>query len=166
MNRSGSETLASVSLVRRAASGLSTVALSLTLLAGLVFAQESDPTAASSAKPSPVDPRADQVEGVESEPPDVPEKPRAADVDEKKRKKVVATLAAIAGVAVFGVGAIAVTMVWARRLRRMARDPGPRQTTVGNDFWFLKPEKVKITETSREDGQPTPQPPPSTESPE
>ena len=39
------------------------------------------------------------------------------------------------------VSVIAATMMWAKRLRRLARAQGPAQKTVGNDFWFLKPPK-------------------------
>lgn len=60
----------------------------------------------------------------------------------EKRKKATAATAAIGGIAILGIGVIAWTMLWARRLRRFARDPGPAQTTLGNDFWFLKPPKT------------------------
>lgn len=73
---------------------------------------------------------------------------------EERAKIRTAGLAAIAGIAILGVGSIAITMVWARRLRRLARDPGPPQTTEGNDFWFLKPRKPdfsakQLSETQR-----------------
>lgn len=165
MIRTGRGTLTSDSLVRRAAQGLLAAALSVMLLVGMVVAQESDPTTVAPAVSPSKELPAEQVEAVKADVPAVPEKPHAADVDPKKRKKIVAVLAAVSGVAVLGVGAIAATMVWARRLRRIARDPGPRQTTVGNDFWFLKPEKAKSAESSHAEEQP-PQPPPSIESPE
>ena len=62
------------------------------------------------------------------------------------RKKALAGLAAICGITIAGVAAIAATIVWARRLRRLARDPGPVQTTAGNDFWFLKPPKQTVVQ--------------------
>jgi hypothetical protein len=59
----------------------------------------------------------------------------------ERKRKAVAGLAAVGGIAILGFGVIAVTMVGARRLRRLARDMGPAQKTQGNDFWFLKPPK-------------------------
>lgn len=62
--------------------------------------------------------------------------------DETTRKRrALAGLAAVGGIAILGVAIIAATMVWARRLRRLARNMGPPQKTIGNDFWFLKPPK-------------------------
>ena len=68
-------------------------------------------------------------------------------IDAEKKRKASAGLAAVGAIAILGVGIIAVTMIWARRLRRLARDSGPIQRTVGNDFWFLKPPKPIATET-------------------
>lgn len=62
-------------------------------------------------------------------------------VDAERRRKASAGLAAVGAIAILGVGIIAATMMWAKRLRRLARDPGPIQKTAGNDFWFLKPPK-------------------------
>ena len=69
-----------------------------------------------------------------------------AAVDTEKRRKASAALAAVGAIAIIGVGIVAVTMIWARRLRRLARDPGAPQKTAGNDFWFLKPPKPKAAE--------------------
>lgn|GEM_PF-2627258 len=87
-------------------------------------------------------------------------------VDPDKQIKVAILLSAVGGIAVFGIGAIAVTMLWARRLRRIARDPGPPQTTVGNDFWFLKPPKPIVSESDTTDSRRSPHTPPETETPE
>ncbi|HEY0983396.1 hypothetical protein [Schlesneria sp.] len=70
--------------------------------------------------------------------------------DEKKRKASIA-LAAVGGIAILGVGIIAATMVWARRLRRLARNVGPPQRTICDDFWFLKPAKPTVTESPIDD---------------
>ena len=70
------------------------------------------------------------------------QQPEDAPVGAEKMKKASAGIAAIAAIAILGIGVIAFTMIWARRVRRLARDPGPAQTTLGNDFWFLKPPKV------------------------
>lgn len=72
----------------------------------------------------------------------------------ERRKKALAGLAALCGIAITGVAAIAVTIVWARRLRRLARDPGPAQKTAGNDFWFLKPPKQTVEKSSLDQRQP------------
>jgi hypothetical protein len=65
----------------------------------------------------------------------------------EKQKKASAAMAAVGGIAILGIGVIAWTMIWARRLRRFARDPGPAQTTLGNDFWFLKPPKSAVSDS-------------------
>lgn len=86
------------------------------------------------------------------------QQPEDVPVAAEKMKKASAGIAAIAAIAILGIGAIAFTMIWARRLRRLARDPGPAQTTLGNDFWFLKPPKV-ITKESKIDISHVPGPP-------
>lgn len=70
----------------------------------------------------------------------------AATTEEKKRKASIALLA-VGGIAIVGVGIIAATMIWARRLRRLARNNGPPQRTTGNDFWFLRPRKYSTSES-------------------
>ena len=68
-------------------------------------------------------------------------------LEAEKKRKALAGLAAVGAIAILGVGVIAATMMWARRLRRLARDFGPPQKTLGNDFWFLKPPKPIATES-------------------
>jgi hypothetical protein len=68
-------------------------------------------------------------------------------VDIEKKRKAIIGLAAVGAIAILGVGVIAATMIWARRLRRLAKLSGPAQKTVGNDFWFLKPSKPIARET-------------------
>ena len=65
----------------------------------------------------------------------------------EKKRKATAGLAAVGAIAILGVSVIAMTMIWARRLRRLARASGPVQKTAGNDFWFLKPPKPNASET-------------------
>ena len=74
-------------------------------------------------------------------------------VDAEKRRKASAGLAAVGAIAILGVGIIAATMMWAKRLRRLARDPGPPQKTAGNDFWFLKPPKPIVEDAGTDDGE-------------
>ena len=69
----------------------------------------------------------------------------------EKKRKAFAGLAALGGIAILGVGIIAATMMWATRLRRLARIDGPSQKTVGNDFWFLKPPKPIASESELSD---------------
>ena len=76
--------------------------------------------------------------------------------DEKKRKASIALLA-VGGIAILGVGSIAATMIWARRLRRLARKSGPPQRTAGNDFWFLKPPKALDSKSQIENQHRSPQ---------
>ena len=96
-----------------------------------------------------------QTDFVSDEPPSTPldsdasTKPK---VDTEKMKKVTILMSAITGIFIFGVGGIAVMMLWARHLRRLARDPGPVQKTVGNDFWFLKPPKPAVSDSNVLDG--------------
>ena len=92
--------------------------------------------------------------------------PAEAKIGIEKRKKVVVGLAAIGGIAIFGIGGIAITMLWARRLRRLARELGPPQKTAGNDFWFLKPPKPTVAEAEIVDSHRPPQLPPTSESQE
>ena len=68
-------------------------------------------------------------------------------IDAEKKRKATIGLAAVGAIAILGVSVIAMTMIWARRLRRLARDSGPIQKTAGNDFWFLKPPKPNATDT-------------------
>ena len=67
--------------------------------------------------------------------------------DAEKKRKATVGLAAVGAIAILGVSVIAMTMIWARRLRRLARDSGPIQKTAGNDFWFLKPPKPIASQT-------------------
>ncbi len=80
----------------------------------------------------------------------------------EKKRKAFAGLAALGGIAILGVGIIAATMMWATRLRRLARIDGPSQKTVGNDFWFLKPPKPIASERELSDRRR----PPYTENPD
>ncbi len=91
--------------------------------------------------------------------------PRAQENNEKL-VKVTILFAAVSGIAIFGIGAIAVTMLWARHLRRLARDLGPPQKTAGNDFWFLKPPKPLAGESELSDQHQPPHRAPETEAPE
>lgn len=97
---------------------------------------------------------------------ETPETPKQIDVERKQQKRSItlfATIMAGGGIGVLIIGAIAMNTMWARRLRRLARDPGPRQTTVGNDFWFLKPPKQTANPEDPSHRQP-PTPPASRDS--
>lgn len=118
----------------------------LSIFIGIATGQENDAVAPLSPAP--------QVDNVQKTEPQKPAAPVAAD----KIKKASAGMAAIVGIAILGIGAIAFTMIWARRVRRIARDPGPTQTTLGNDFWFLKPPK-QISSVSKIDISPPLSPP-------
>lgn len=81
---------------------------------------------------------------------EIPESAKSA--TEEKRRRASVALLAVGGIAIVGVGIIAGTMIWARRLRRLARDHGPRQRTMGNDFWFLKPRKLAAPGSRADNG--------------
>lgn len=88
-------------------------------------------------------------------------KPAADKPDSKEKlEKATIALSAVVGIAILGVGAIAGVMLGAKYLRRIARDAGPPQRTVGNDFWFLKPPKPHPTDDEHmETHRPTHTPP-------
>jgi hypothetical protein len=71
---------------------------------------------------------------------------QSSSMEAEKKRKATAGLAAVGAIAILGVSVIALTMIWARRLRRLARDSGPIQRTAGNDFWFLRPPKPNATD--------------------
>ena len=156
---------ASISLVPQAFMSIWMALVSGGLLTGIISAQENERIPTAPVQSAPADNRTDEGSVVAADSPSPPDTAVLSAENTTKRKKLVVVLAAVAGIAIFGVGAITVTMVWARRLRRMARDPGPRQKTAGNDFWFLKPEKLKTTDSDVDDSHPPPFPPPTTESP-
>jgi len=139
------------------------ILVSYVLLVGTTAAQEGEPTSA-----TPTDARPGQATSTEADATPAFDHP-ALGIEAKKRekkKKAMVVLAAVAGIAISGVGAIAVTMLWARRLRRLARDPGPPQKTAGNDFWFLKPPRLVITDPEADQSHQHPLPPSASETPE
>ena len=85
-----------------------------------------------------------------SDAPLIPDPERTA-AETEKRKKAAILVSAIGGIATLGVGGIAILMIWARHLRRLARDMGPPQRTAGNDFWFLKPPKPPVSDVNVSD---------------
>jgi hypothetical protein len=109
------------------------------LLAGQVAAQDEAETPAT----LPVETSAVDKPGA----PAVQEPGSGMKSDPLKKRKATAGLAAVGGIAILGISIIAVTMLWARRLRRLARDRGPLQKTEGDDFWFLKPPKQIANES-------------------
>jgi hypothetical protein len=62
------------------------------------------------------------------------------DDEPEKRRSAMAGLAALAGIAIVGIGLVALTILWAGRLRRLNRQPLP-EAPLKNDLWFLKPPK-------------------------
>lgn len=78
----------------------------------------------------------------------------------EKLEKATKAMGAVVGIAVLGIATIAGVMIGAKRLRRIARDPGSNQTTIGNDFWFIKPPKPHPTDDEHmETHRPTHTPP-------
>lgn len=137
------QTVCGQRLIWRSSIGTWLVTMLLLPMSGSLLAQDA------------VNPPVDAVPGVASEDPATGDHPRstaesdssptsdalAPRSDTERKRRALAGLAAVGAIAILGVGIIAGTMVWARRLRRLARNMGPPQRTIGNDFWFLKPPK-------------------------
>ena len=130
--------------------------LSLTVLF-LVFIScltSHDAQAQDAAPESPQTPAATNIK--EPQPTDAPSSSESTEPDpiakseaeKEKQKTVLILMAALAAIIAAGVFGIAAVIVWARRLRRIARDLGPAQRTIGNDFWFLKPPKPAVSESN------------------
>lgn len=85
--------------------------------------------------------------------------------EKEKEKTVLIMMASLAAILAVGVFGIAVVMLWARRLRRIAREL-PAQRTIGNDFWFLKPPKPVVSESNVLEGHRPVHPPENEESSE
>lgn len=70
--------------------------------------------------------------------------------DEKERRvKLTAGLAALAGITIIGIVFGAMIIIWAGRLRRMAREP-VSATGRQDPFWFLRPEKITLPNEAME----------------
>lgn len=85
----------------------------------------------------------------------------------EKQLKAYSGLAALAGIVIAGLGLGAVIILWAGRLRRQLRRPLPECDSASRDFWFLKPPKPTVSDSSLPEWhhQPAHEPPP-TERPE
>ena len=82
-------------------------------------------------------------------------KPLTPEEKERRRKAQIA-MSALGGILIVGVAGIAAIMLWARRLRRIARGSSNPQA-LKNELWFLKPEKPPVRSAL-----PGTQPPPTT----
>ncbi len=69
----------------------------------------------------------------------------------EKQIKAYSGLAALAGIVICGLALAALTILWAGRLRRQIRRPLPNGVRSDRDFWFLKPPKPTVTESSLPD---------------
>ncbi|HEY4263532.1 MAG TPA: hypothetical protein VGM98_25435 [Schlesneria sp.] len=69
----------------------------------------------------------------------------------EKQIKAYSGLAALAGIVICGLALAALTILWAGRLRRQIRRPLPNGARSERDFWFLKPPKPTVTESSLPD---------------
>lgn len=72
-------------------------------------------------------------------------------LERDKRRRALAGLAAVAGIAIVGVALVTLTILWARRLRRINRHPLP-PTCVKNEYWFLQPPKPPVSEKGPDEG--------------
>ena len=126
-----------------------------------LLAQDSDRTETMGAVQNPLpEPAAELFE------PSLIQDPERTAAETEKRKKAAILVSAIAGIAILGVGGIAILMIWARHLRRLARDMGPPQRTEGNDFWFLKPPKSPVSEVNVSETHRSTEPTPNEKKPE
>lgn len=66
----------------------------------------------------------------------------------EKQLKAYSGLAALAGIVIAGLGLGAVIILWAGRLRRQLRRPLPECESASRDFWFLKPPKPTVSDSS------------------
>lgn len=66
----------------------------------------------------------------------------------EKQIKAFSGLAALAGIVIAGLGLGAVIILWAGRLRRQLRQPLPESDAANRDFWFLKPPKPTVSDSS------------------
>ncbi|MEI8379735.1 MAG: hypothetical protein WCJ09_06380 [Planctomycetota bacterium] len=81
----------------------------------------------------------------------------------QKQIKAYSGLAALAGIVIAGLALAALTILWAGRLRRQLRRPLPECDAPGRDFWFLKPPKPTVTQSSLPDAHQPPHVSPSDE---
>lgn len=90
--------------------------------------------------------------------------PPTATGPKEKKVKAFAGLFALAGIVIVGLFLLAFTVLWASRLRRQLRRPLPASDPPERDFWFLKPPKAPVQNSSLpefESPPPSPQPPSS-----
>jgi hypothetical protein len=83
----------------------------------------------------------------------------------EKQIKAYAGLAALAGIVIVGVALAGLIILWAGRLRRQLRRPLPEADLPDRDFWFLKPPKPTVTNSSLPDSHQPPHDKPPSESP-
>ena len=86
----------------------------------------------------------------------------------EKKRKAYSAVAAVAGIAIAGLALAALTILWAGRLRRLLRQTDPACTAIDKSFWFLKPPKPRVKDSSlpelqRAASEPPPQVPPPSE---
>ena len=81
----------------------------------------------------------------------------------EKQIRAYSGLAALAGIVIAGLALVALTILWAGRLRRQLRRPLPECDAPGRDFWFLKPPKPTVTQSSLPDAHQPPHVSPSDE---
>lgn len=69
----------------------------------------------------------------------------------ERQLKAYSGLFALVGILIAGLAMAALIVLWAGRLRRQIRRPLPECGAPVRDFWFLKPPKPSVTETSLPD---------------
>jgi hypothetical protein len=66
----------------------------------------------------------------------------------ERQRKAYIGLAALAGIIISGVALAAFIILWGGRLRRQLRRPPPDCELPARDFWFLKPPKPLVRDSS------------------
>lgn len=74
----------------------------------------------------------------------------------EKQIKAYSGLAALAGIVIVGLALAALIVLWAGRLRRQIRRPARDRGLPERDFWFLKPPKPTVTQSSLPDAHQPP----------
>lgn len=94
-----------------------------------------------------------QVDDAASEAPTPASKPKRPS---EKQIKAYSGLAALVGIIICGLALSALIILWAGRLRRQLRRPLPNGDHSERDFWFLKPPKPTVTQSSLPDAHQPP----------
>lgn len=86
--------------------------------------------------------------------------PESPDRTNERHVKAYLGLFALVGIIIAGLALAALIILWAGRLRRQIRRPLPACDAPVRDFWFLKPPKPTVTQSSLPESHIPPHDPP------